>query len=497
VLTLDQLLLIGALIVLAALLATKIGDRLGLPSLILFLALGVLLSFDANLSLYDAQLAHNLGFAALVLILIEGGLSTPWEEIRSAIVPAVLLASVGILFTILLQSLFGYFVLGFPLAVAVLLAAIMAPTDSAAVFSVLRHVPLPGRVRSVLEGESGLNDAPTVLLVLAATQLAMGTIGFDSSLWLTGAMIVGELVGGIAFGVLFGWLGVQILRRLALPASGLYPLAVIGWAIAAYGLGVLLHISGFAAVYVCAVLLGNGKLPHRHAARSFADGIAWIAQIGLFVMLGLLTHIWTITPRDVVLGVIAGAFLTFVVRPLAVWICTGPLKLTRAEKMFVSWGGLRGAVPIVLATIPMAEGLPDATAIFDTTFVAVVFLTLLNGPTLPWVAKKLGLVGETQAVDIEVAPMDTIEASMVTLSVSAESRLHGVAVFELGLPQNTLVSLIIRGDKMFTPHGRDIIRAGDQLLIVCPSAKQPQVEDRLKMIDRGGRMGGWLRRPPT
>ena len=493
--TLDLLLLIGSLIILAALIATKVGDRLGLPSLILFLALGVILSFDSTLALYNASLAHDLGFAALVLILIEGGLSTKWDEIRPAILPALLLASVGIIVTIVLQSLFGFFVLGFPLAVAVLLAAIMAPTDSAAVFSVLRHVPLPGKVRSVLEGESGLNDAPTVLLVVAATQLAMGTISMDSSLWLTGVLIVAELAGGIVFGAVFGWLGVQILRRMALPASGLYPLAVIGWAMAAYGLGVVCHISGFAAVYVCAVILGNGKLPHRHAARSFADGIAWIAQIGLFVMLGLLTHIRTITARDVLLGVLGGVFLTFVVRPLAVWLCTSPFKLSRAEKMFISWGGLRGAVPIVLATIPMADGMKDATAIFDITFIAVVFLTLVNGPTLPWVAKKLGLVGDAQEVDIEVAPLDTIEAAMLTVAVSDQSRMHGVAVSELGLPANTQVSLIIRGDRMFTPHDRDPIRSGDQLLIVCPSAKRAQVEDRLKAIDRGGRLGGWLRKP--
>ena len=490
------LLLLGSGIILAALLATKLGDRLGLPSLILFLALGIILSFDSSLALYNAQLAHDLGFAALVIILIEGGLSTHWDEIRPAIIPALLLASLGIIITIALQSAFGYFVLGFPIAVAVLVAAIMAPTDSAAVFSVLRRVPLPGRVRSVLEGESGLNDAPTVLLVTAATGMSMGTVAMDSTLWLTGLLIIAELLGGIAFGAVFGYIGVQLLRRMALPASGLYPLAVIGWAVAAYGLGVVCHVSGFAAVYVCAVILGNGKLPHRHAARSFADGIAWVAQIGLFVMLGLLVHVRTITLRDVFLGVLGGVFLTFVVRPIAVWICTTPLKLSTAEKIFLSWGGLRGAVPIVLATIPMAAGMRNSTAIFDITFIAVVFLTLVNSPTLPWVAKKLGLAGDTHEVDIEVAPLDTIEAAMLTVAVSDQSHMHGVAVCELGLPENTQVSLIIRGDKMFTPHDRDPIRSGDQLLIVCPSSKRVEVENRLKVIDRGGRMGAWLRKSP-
>jgi len=492
--TLDVVLLIGALVVLAALVATKLGDRLGLPSLILFLALGVVLSLDATMALYDAGLAHDLGFAALVFILIEGGLSTKWEEIRPVITPALLLATAGIVLTVVLQSAFGALVLGFPLALAVLLAAIMAPTDSAAVFSVLRHVPLPGKVRSVLEAESGLNDASTVLLVTAATRLGMGGAETAAEWWVTGGMIIVELVGGMALGAVVGFLGVQLLQRLALPASGLYPLAVIGWAVAAYGVGVVAHVSGFAAVYICAVVLGNGKLPHRHASRSFADGIAWIAQIGLFVMLGLLTHIWTIRPSHILYGVAGGLFLTFVSRPLSVWLCTLGFRWTRAEKAFVSWGGLRGAVPIVLATVPMAAGMEHATTIFDITFVAVVFLTLATSPTLPWVARKLGLANQTHEVDIEVAPLDVMEADMVTVAVSAQSRLHGVTVAELGLPANTQVSLIIRGEKMFTPHGRDQIRANDQLLIVCPSAQRHRVEERLKLIDRGGRLGGWLQR---
>ncbi|MDR0847482.1 MAG: potassium/proton antiporter [Propionibacteriaceae bacterium] len=506
--SLDLLLLLGALIVLAGVGAAKLGDRLGLPALLLFLALGVILGFDDALSFNSATLAHDLGFAALVVILTEGGLATKWREIKPAVIPAILLCSAGVAITIALQSVFGFFALGLPLATAVLLAAIMAPTDSAAVFSVLKHVPLPAKIRSVLEGESGLNDAPSVLFVIAATELAMGTLAMDVSLAWTGLLIIAELLGGIAFGALFGYLGVRTLRSLALPASGLYPLAVIGWAVVAYGLGVVLHISGFAAVYVCAVVLGNGKLPHRHAARSFADGMAWIAQIGLFVMLGLLVDIRSMKWEYFVIAILGGLVLTFVVRPIAVWLCTIPFafttkvgkprriqqRFTLAEKAFVSWGGLRGAVPIVLATIPMAYGLDNATTIFDITFITVVFLTLINGPTLPWVAKILGLAGEAFEVDIEVAPLDEADADMMTISVSDQSKLHGVTVAELGLPPNAQVSLIIRGERMFTPHGRDIIQAGDQLLMVTPTAVRDKIEERMKLVDRGGRLAGWLRR---
>ena len=493
--SLELLFLLGALVLLAAVTVAKLGDRIGLPALLLFLALGVALEEvglrTGAFHLTNAQLAHDLGFAALVLILVEGGLSTHWEDIRPAIVPSVVLASGGVLLGIVVQAAFGRFVLGLPLSVAVLVAAVMTPTDSAAVFSVLRHVPVPGKLRSILEGESGLNDAPAVLLTVAATRLALGTEHIDSGLFVTGAIILGELLGGMALGLLAGWLGVVILRQVALPSSGLYPLASIGWAVMAYGLGGLAHVSGFAAVYICAVVLGNGQLPHRHATRSFAEGVGWAAQIGLFVMLGLLVNLGRITLYDVGIAVAGGLFLTFVVRPLAVVVCTAGCGLDRREKLFLSWGGLRGAVPIILATVPMAAGLAQAPVVFDQTFVMVILLTLLNGPTLPFLARKLGLVGESTELDVEVAPLERIEAVMVQLAVAEDSKLHGVAVGELRLPPNVTVSLIIRGDHMFTPHGRDPIRVGDQLLIVTPTAQRAQVEQRLALVSRAGRLASW------
>ncbi|MDR1214557.1 MAG: potassium/proton antiporter [Propionibacteriaceae bacterium] len=492
--SLEVVLLVGAAIILTAVMVAKLGDRIGLPALLLFLGLGIVLQVTTpQLNLTDAGLAHDLGFAALVLILAEGGLSTNWDEIKPAILPAVLLASGGVILGIVLMGLFGWAALGLPLAVAVLLGAVMAPTDSAAVFSVLRHVPLPPKIRSILEGESGLNDAPSVLLAIAATNLAMGRTEIDLGLVWTGLIIIAELIGGIAVGAGLGWLGVRLLRGLALPASGLYPLASLGWAVLAYGLGGLVHVSGFAAVYVCAVVLGNGKLPHRHATRSFAEGIGWIAQIGLFVMLGLLSDVSRITGRDVVVAVVAGLFLTFVVRPITVWVCTAGVGLGNREKIFLSWGGLRGAVPIILATIPMAAGLRGSDSIFDLVFVAVIVLTVLNGPTLPWLARKLGLAGEGEAdqLDIEVAPLDRSEAVLVQVEVPSQSKLHGVAVSELRLPSNVSVSLIIRGDRMFAPHDRDLIRTGDDLLIVTPAALRSKVERRIQLIGRAGRLATW------
>jgi potassium/hydrogen antiporter len=486
----DILLLLGALVVLAGVVVAKIGDRLGLPALLLFLGLGVLLGLPSGgTSFNNPSLAHDLGFAALVLILADGGLSTKWRDIQPAIWPAVLLATLGVAVTVALMTAF-LLALRVPLAVAVVVAAVMAPTDSAAVFSILRKAPLPSRLRATLEGESGLNDAPTVLLVIAATELALGRTTYADAP-MTALLIAAELVGGVLLGVVVGWVGVRLLRNLALPSSGLYPLAALGWAVISYGVGVLAHVSGFAAVYVCSVVMSNGKLPHRHATRSFAEGIGWVAQIGLFVMLGLLATPARITWAVVGLAVVASLFLTVVARPLSVFACLSPFRTPLREQVFVSWAGLRGAVPIILATIPMAAGMPGASQVFDFVFVSVIVLTLLNAPSLLWVAKKLGLSTDTREVDIEVAPLDEVEADLLQVRITEDSRLHGVSVSELRLPPNSQVSLVIRGDRTFTPHGRDILRSGDELLVVTPSAVRAKVEDRLKAVDRAGRLAGW------
>jgi cell volume regulation protein A len=274
----DAILLVGAVVLIAAIIAARIGARVGLPSLLLFLGLGMVLGESGiGISFDNAGLAQALAFAALVVILAEGGLTTKWSDIRSSTILAALLATVGIGISVGLMTLFGHYVLGLPLWIAMLLGAVTSPTDAAAVFSVLRNVPIPPSLRGALEAESGLNDAPSVLLVLLASSLAEGQPMEYGIVGVLG-LIVLELIGGVAIGGGLGWLGAQILRRVALPSSGLYPLAILVWTVFAYGITALVHASGFAAVYVCALILGNVQLPHRAATRSFVEGMAGLRR---------------------------------------------------------------------------------------------------------------------------------------------------------------------------------------------------------------------------
>lgn len=488
---LGEVMLLGSAVLLASVLAARLGSRLGLPSLLLFLVLGILVG-ELGVEFDDAALAHSLGFAALVLILGEGGFTTRWSEIRGALPIAILLATVGVGVSVLAVAAFGHLVLRLDLATSVLLGAITSPTDSAAVFSVLRKVPLPARIRAVLEGESGFNDAPIVLLVATATGWALGERPEGGIPVIVGLILL-ELAAGVVVGVVVGWVGVRIMRGMALPASGLYPLGAMGWAVLAYGLGSWLHVSGFAAVYVAAVILGNGRLPHRNATRSFAEGVGWIAQIGLFVMLGMLAEPGRVSPWAVTVGLVVGAFVTFVARPLSVVACTVWFRIPVRDTAFISWAGLRGAVPIIMATVPLAASLPQAPELFDMTLAFVIVFTLMQAPSLPWAARVLGVSTGDDAVDIEIeaAPLDKINADMMQVRVVPGSRLSGVTIRELRLPRNTVVSLVIREDEPFTPHADEVIRTGDELLIVTQSADRKKVEDRFKQVSRGGRLARW------
>jgi cell volume regulation protein A len=490
---LDQLLLVGAGVLLLAVLAVRLSVRLGMPSLLVYLAIGLLIGESGlGVDFEDAELALALGFAALVLILAEGGLTTPWPEIRPVLRISTALATVGVAVSVTVVALVSHYVLGLSWQLSVLLGAVVSPTDAAAVFSVLRRVPLPRRLTGMLEAESGLNDAPTVVLVTLVTAggSSLPEFAFD---------FVFQLSVGVAGGLVVGFVGAQVLRRSALPASGLYPIAVLALCVFAYAGMAQLHASGFAAVYVAALVLGNTELPHRAATRSFAEGLAWLAQIGLFVMLGLLASPGRISLETVLFAGVVGVVLAVAARPLSVAVSSVVQPISLREGVFVSWAGLRGAVPIVFTTIPLAGAVDGAPQLFDIVFVLVVADTLVTAATLPWAARILGLArrSEPRDVEVEAAPLERIAADLLQLTISSRSRLHGVEVGELRLPIGASVALVVREDRSLVPDARTVLRRGDDLLVVTPRAQREATEQRLRAVSLGGRLAQWLGTRPS
>lgn len=486
--TLNQALLAASAVLLLAILAVRLSVGVGFPSLLVYLLIGVALGENGlGIQFENPDVAVALGFAALVLILAEGGLTTDWPDMKPVLRLGTALATIGLVASILVVALFCHFLLNMSWQISVLLGAIASSTDAAAVFSVLRRVPVPRKLTGVLETESGLNDAPVVVVVtLVSMSGGQGPLGFIG-------LIVYELVAGAAFGLAVGFLGAWALRRVALPASGLYPIAVLSMTVLAYAGAASLHASGFAAVYLAGVVLGNADLAHRTATRSFSEGLAWLAQIGLFVMLGLLASPDRFTPHTILLAVLTGAVLTFVARPVSVVISAAVQRVSAREIGFLSWAGLRGAVPIVMATIPLAYQVDGSLQLFDIVFVMVVIYTLLTAPTLPRVATWLGVTTATNArdVDIEAAPLERIAADLLTITVTEESRLHGVEVGELRLPRGSTIAIIVRDGESVLHDARTVIRRGDDLLVVTPRRQRERTERRLHAVSTRGRLATW------
>ncbi|MFI6008400.1 potassium/proton antiporter [Streptomyces sp. NPDC051243] len=487
---LNQLLLVCSLVLLVAVAAVRISSRSGLPSLLVYLGIGMLMGQDGigGIRFDDAELTQVIGYAALVVILAEGGLGTKWKEIKPALPAATALALVGIGISVGVTAAGAHYLVGLDWRQALIIGAVVSSTDAAAVFSVLRKIPLPARVTGTLEAESGFNDAPVVILVVAFSHS-----GPMEHWYVLVGEIALELAIGAAIGIAVGFLGSWGLRHVALPASGLYPIAVMAIAVTAYAAGAMAHGSGFLAVYLAAMVMGNAKLPHWPATRGFADGVGWIAQIGMFVLLGLL-----VTPSelgdDILPALVIGLVLTMVARPLGVLACLVPFRVPWREQALMSWAGLRGAVPIILATIPMVSGVRDSRTIFNIVFVLVVVYTLLQGPTLPWLARKLNIGGGQEAADlgIESAPLERLRGHLLSFGIPEESKMHGVEINELRLPAGAAVTLVVRDGKSFVPLPTTVLRRGDELLVVATDPVRDAAENRLRAVAAGGKLAGWL-----
>jgi potassium/hydrogen antiporter len=466
----DGALLVGAVLLLLATMSSSLlslfGGRLRVPGALLFLALGMLAGSDGIglVAIDDAELVQNVGVLALLFILFEGGLTTKPTDLRLAALPGLLLATVGVLVTAGITGFGVWLLLGVDPVTAGLIGAVVASTDAAAVFSMMRVTPLPRRVSAVLRLESGANDPIAVMLTVGL--LATYTGGVGPGQWATFALV--QLVGGAIAGGVVGGAGVLALRRLSLGVEGLFPIVAAAFGGIAYGLASQVGASGFVAVYVAGLLIGSLVPRHRRAIRGFHEAIANAAEIGLFLLLGLLVF-----PSELagvaVSALLVAVVLTFVARPAAVWLCTLGQGYGWRERTLVSWAGLRGAVPIVLATFPFTAGVDDGATIFDVVFFVVLVSVLVQGLSLLPLVKWLGLDVERPAWSpvAEALPLDGIDVDLIEVFVTEDLGLVGKRLREVPLPPAALVAAVVRGHRVLIPQGDTRVLAGDVLLLTA------------------------------
>jgi potassium/hydrogen antiporter len=454
-----------------------LADRVRIPGLLLFLGLGMLAGSEGigGIEFDDAELARTLGTAALVLILFEGGLTSGWSEIRPVLGTAASLATVGTLATAAIAGLAAKLIFGFSTLEGMLVGAAIAATDSAAIFAVLRRSTLEKRLARSLEGESGMNDPVALLLVI-------GFIEWIQEPDFGAADMVGllalKLALGIAIGVALGWLAVRVLSAISLPTDGIYPVATVAAAGLSYGLAETAHGSGLLAVYLTALALGAANIPARRTVVAFHEGLGWVSQIALFILLGLL--VFPSTLDDVALkGIALSAVLIVIARPLAAFLATalGPLNLR--ERLMLGWAGLRGATPIWLATFPVVAGIRSGEEEFAIVFFVVVSSTLIQGASFEPLARKLGLTTDEPALPrrlLESGRIRQMGGDVVAYRLPEGAAAAGHRVRELELPREALVNVIVRDGRAIPPRGSTEVRAGDELHILVRGEVREQVE---------------------
>src|SRR4051794_4449087 len=458
----------GLILVAGALLAAGLGaslmaERLRLPGLVLFLGVGMAIGSDGAgwIEFDNYELARRIGVIALALILFEGGLSAGFAEIRPVLRPAISLAIVGTVGTAVITGLVAAWLFDFSTLESLLLGAIVASTDSAAIFSLLRGSTLRRKLARTLEGEAGLNDPVAVLLVLGFIDwIQKPGYGLVDMAWL----LVRQLGIGLAVGVAIGWLGVQAFNRLRLASTGLYPVASICVAALAFGAADVAHGSGFLAVYLVGLALGSAAIPARQTVTAFHHGVAWVAQIALFLTLGLL--VFPSQLGDVAVeGTILALVMALIARPAATMVATLLSEYSMSERLVLGWAGLRGAVPGVLATFPVIAHVPHSQEFFNITFFAVVISTVLQGLTFEPFAHALGATTDEPALPgplVETGTIRRLGADVVEFPVRPSDAVVGRRVRELGLPRDALLNVIVRGGQAIPPRGSTRIEAGDR-----------------------------------
>lgn len=472
----DATIVVAAALGILAIVSTRLGQRFGVPALVLFVGVGVLAGSSGPLGIHfdDFELSYHVGVLALAVILFYGGLDTQMRIFRAAIVPAASLATLGTVLTMVFIGLAAYVLTGLDLVTAMLLGAVVSSTDAAAVFSSLKGRGLPKRLRGTLETESGTNDPTAVLFTFALAQAVTGGHGLNV-LRLVGDIAL-ELAIGAAMGVLFGWLLKQLVNHVALDNVGLYPVLALAGALLAFGLTGLVHGNGYLAVYLVGLVLASGRLSQRLAIVTFMNGAAWASQLVMFVLLGLLVFPNELPP---ILGValLITAATIFVARPLAVvitlWLVRlasrGRYSFTAKEQLLLMWAGLKGAVPIILAMVPLMHRVPAAGFIFNVIFVIVIVATLLQGFTLSPLAKYLGLSRQEPPrakLRLELGGEAPEGAAVLDVFLGPENRAIGKRIAELKLPPEIVIAAVMREGKMVTPRGSTLLREGDHVYLI-------------------------------
>lgn len=475
----DKLLLVTGVLMILGIVSSKLSARAGVPVLLMFMAVGMLAGSEGpgGIPFENYELAHAIGTVALAFILFDGGLRSPLDSLRAAWKPSALLATVGVLFTAGVTGVVATYVLGLSILEGLLLGSIVGSTDAAAVFAQLRSagVHLPKRLGATLELESGANDPMAIFLTVGLIEVLSGAMPLGAGLlWL----FLLQMGVGLGVGLLVGKLSVLLANRINLAAAGLYPVLTASCGILAFGLAAVLQGSGFLSIYVAGIVLGNSRLVFQRGTFLFHDGIAWAGQIAMFVVLGLLSfpsELWKVAGS----GLVVAAALTFLARPLAVLPLLLPLRFSLREATLVSWVGLKGAVPIILATYPLMSGLAVGPILFNVVFFVVIVSALVQGSTLPFVARALKLEEpppQAAPLSLEITSLRDVDAEIIDYAITPASLAAGRLLRDLALPEGAVVALIARDKVLIPPRGSTEVLEGDHLFVVVNRASRRPVD---------------------
>lgn len=475
----DQFILLAAILILFGILSSKLSARLGLPVLVLFLLTGMLAgeSGIGGIEFDNPIAAHALGTLALALILFDGGLQTPISSVKLVWKPASVLATLGVLVTAVVTGLAAAMILNLSILEGILIGAIVGSTDAAAVFSLLRNagVNINRRLKSVLEIESASNDPMAIFLTVGLLEVLVNDMKLGVGML---QLFIMQMGIGALVGLGMGWLSVVVVNRIKLVASGLYPIMVGTFGLLAFGIAANLGGSGFLAIFIAGVIIGNHRMVFQRSTYLFHDGLAWLSQITMFVVLGLLVNPEALL--DVWMeGLLVAVVLTLVARPLAVAPMLALFGFNAREITLVSWVGLRGSVPIILAIFPLVFDLPGAALIFNVVFFVVLISATVQGATLPIVARKLGLTEmppAKPAATLEITALNDVNAEIVEYTLGENPRAAGRLLSQIALPDSTVVAMITRDSEVIPPRGSTRLMAGDHLFVVLRPEVRPFVD---------------------